>query len=140
MRMTGEHLFVYGTLLLPQVMMQVTGQRYFSLPATLHNYARYGVRGKAYPGIVSEHGANVSGMLCLNIKPGAWQRLDDYEDHFYQRQYVKVETAAGSDYAWAYVVPDTLCACLTNRVWSVEQFSHCHLQGFLHRLDLRHHS
>ena len=141
MRMTGEHLFVYGTLLVPQIMQQVSGQRHFSLSATLHDYARYGLLGKTYPGIVQQQGAGVAGRLYLNVSPAAWRRLDYYEDHLYQRQYVQVETAtAGVFHAWTYVVPDSLRSRLTKRDWSLSQFRQRHLQGFLQHVTSRRHS
>ena len=140
MRYRGEHLFVYGTLLLPQIMHQVSGQRHFSSPARLHEYARYGIRGKPYPGIVSQQYASVAGLLYLNLKPAAWQRLDYYEDDYYQRQRVQVEVEAG-DYlnAWSYVVPQPKSHILTTHDWSLLQFQQQHPQGFLRHLSSRRH-
>lgn len=140
MRIKGEHLFVYGTLLLPQIMQQVTGQRYFSLAASLHDHARYGIRGKTYPGIVQQDGASVAGRLYINVTPVAWRRLDDYEDHFYQRQYVEIETIHGLYHAWTYVVPESKRQRLTRRDWSLHQFKQRHLEGFLQHLETRRHS
>lgn len=141
MRKTGEHLFVYGTLLLPKIMQQVSQQRHFSRKAILYNFARYKVRGKRYPGIVREHGASVTGLLYSNVTPAAWRRLDDYEGHFYQRQQVEVELGQ-NEYclAWVYLVPVSQRHRLGWRDWSFAQFRQRHLQGFLQHLLSRRHA
>jgi gamma-glutamylcyclotransferase (GGCT)/AIG2-like uncharacterized protein YtfP len=131
----GVHLFVYGTLLLPQIMQGVCGQRYFSEPAILPGYARYGLRGKRYPGIVSQEHAKVAGMLYLDLQPAAWRRLDRYEDYFYQRQRVQVATDNGQILqAWTYIIPEEKRHLLTERAWSLRQFRQRHLQGFMQHI------
>jgi gamma-glutamylcyclotransferase (GGCT)/AIG2-like uncharacterized protein YtfP len=136
MRINGEHLFVYGTLLLPEIMQRVTGQRYFYQPADLHDYARYQVRGKRYPAIIHQPGELVQGILYINVSPVAWQRLDDYEDHFYVRELVEVQTVSGeSARAWAYVIPPSQQQRLSPRDWSLSQFRQRHLREFLQHLE-----
>lgn len=135
LRYRDEHLFVYGTLLLPQIMQRVCGRRHFSQPAILSGYARYGLRGKSYPGIVAEENATVAGVLYLGLRPAAWRRLDAYEGDFYVRQRVQVETENGQPLsAWTYVIPENKRHLLLGHDWSLLQFQQRHLQGYLERL------
>ncbi len=138
MKYSGEHLFVYGTLLVPQVLRQVCGKVSSAESAILHDFARFGIRGKPYPGIVPMDGACVTGMLYWNLRPAAWQRLDAYEDYFYQRQCLQVECATGEyRLAWSYVIPAQKRHKLTAHEWSLGQFRQRHLQGFLQRIRSR---
>ena len=138
MSFNGEPLFVYGTLLVPEIMQLVTGQRHFYQSACLHDYARYTVRGKHYPGITHQPGQQVQGVLYMNVSPAAWQRLDSYEDHFYVREQVEVQIVADEICrAWAYVVPPAQRQRLSPREWSLNLFSQRHLPGFLHQLQSR---
>ncbi|MFO7603380.1 MAG: gamma-glutamylcyclotransferase family protein, partial [Gammaproteobacteria bacterium] len=140
MNSNPEHLFVYGTLLLPQIMQAVSGQRHIACAAVLHDYARYALRGKPYPGIVPQPGASVAGLVYCRLRAAAWQRLDDYEDRFYRRRQVVVELDSGARVmAWTYVIAEQQRALLSTRDWSLAQFRQRYLQGYLPRLHARRH-
>ena len=95
-------LFVYGTLMQPAVVRELTGHTFASRPARLPDY-RCILEPGHYPYILPEAGCSVAGLLLLAVDPIALAQLDSYEDEgtLYFRRTVSV------------VVDDSLHACQT---------------------------
>jgi gamma-glutamylcyclotransferase (GGCT)/AIG2-like uncharacterized protein YtfP len=126
------HLFAYGTLEIPAVMYAVTGQHHPAKAAVLPDYSRYLLVNKPYPGIVPQLNAEVEGMLYRNLSPQIWQRLDRYEDNFYQRQQVTVLSRRGEPIdAWTYIVPMAHQHLLSQIPWDRRYFTKHRLRLFL---------
>ena len=126
------HLFAYGTLEIPAVMYAVTGQHHPAEAAVLPDYSRYLLASKPYPGIVPQLNADVKGMLYRNLSPQIWQRLDRYEDDFYQRQQVTVLSRRGERIeAWTYIVPMAYQHLLSQISWDRRYFTKHRLRRFL---------
>jgi gamma-glutamylcyclotransferase (GGCT)/AIG2-like uncharacterized protein YtfP len=126
------HLFAYGTLEIPAVMFAVTGQHYRGEAAVLPDYSRFLLVNKHYPGIVFRQNARVNGVLYRNLSPRVWQRLDRYEDVFYQRQRVKIVTAKGEILnAWTYIIPGNKQHLLSPIPWSRHYFIKHRLRRFI---------
>lgn len=126
-----RHLFVYGTLMFPQVMDAVTGRSFASVPAVLDGYARYRMRGANYPGIVPTPGARVSGVLYRGLDPQSLARLDRFEGMPYRRAAVRVTTVDGEELdAFAYVVRPAGMAHLCRRPWDPQAFQRRDLGPF----------
>ena len=126
------HLFAYGTLEIPAVMYAVTGQHHPAEAAVLTGYRRYLLANKHYPGIVPQLNADVKGMLYRNLSPQIWQRLDRYEDDFYQRQQVTVLSRRGELIeAWTYIVPMAYQHLLSQISWDRRYFTKHRLRRFL---------
>ena len=53
------NVFAYGSLMIPSVMHAVTGRWFTHTEAVLEGYARYGIDGESYPGIVPQEGAEI---------------------------------------------------------------------------------
>ena len=102
-------LFVYGTLMFPEVLLGLLGRVPSSQPATLSGYARHRVSHAPYPAILpaDSPGAAVAGLL-LEITLPELERLDDYEGEQYLRQEVTVraDSDQGSSACWTYVWDD----------------------------------
>ena len=135
-----SHLFAYGTLEIPAVMYAVTGQHHPAEAAVLPDYGRYLLANKHYPGIVPQLNADVKGMLYRNLSPQIWQRLDSYEDDFYQRQQVTVLSRTGELIeAWTYIVPVAYQHLLSQISWDRRYFTkhrlRCFLAGIAARVD-----
>ena len=127
-----SHLFAYGTLEIPAVMYAVTGQHYLTEAATLPDYTRYLLVNKHYPGIVPQVDAEVNGVLYRNLSPQTWQRLDRYEDDFYQRQKVRVVSACGDFLeAWTYIIPVDKRYLLSQIPWDRRYFTKHRLRRFI---------
>lgn len=97
-------LFVYGTLLSPDVMRRVSGELPPALPASLPGFVRGNIAGEPYPAIVRSDGSRVEGRLYTRVKPGSLARLDRYEGSLYRRRLVVVDTAEGQRLAHVYAL------------------------------------
>lgn len=117
-------VFVYGTLLVPDIMREVTGRQYAGRPATLWGFRRYRLRGCSYPGIVPRADSHVEGMV-FEVGPVALAALDRYEDPCYERRTVEVETVAGPVQAYAYVIPEDRRHLLEARDWDLDYWRRC---------------
>jgi len=125
-------VFAYGTLQVPEIMAAVAGRLFPSYPACLHDYARYSLKGRSYPGIRQHPGALTHGLLYAGIDAQSLRRLDEFEDEFYRRQTLPVTTASGeTEQAQVYVVAPEHYELLASRPWNLDDFEE--LSGFLAR-------
>lgn len=118
------HVFVYGTLLIPDIMREVTGRQYAGTTAVLRGYRRYRIRNRSYPGVVVEAGAEVHGML-FEVGPVALAALDRYEDPFYERRKLIVEAGDTAREAYVYVIPDSRRHLVEPRDWDLDYWRRC---------------
>ncbi len=118
------NLFTYGTLMAPDIMREVSGTLLESVSVTLSGYQRFQVQGEQYPGIISEAGQKVTGILYLNVPADAVKRLDLFEGEMYNR--IPVSVARDSDgetvSAMAYVFKDEYAHRLSTSAWDFENF------------------
>lgn len=132
-----KNLFVYGTLLFPPIWRAVTGQVNPAVPATLPGYARYRIKDQVFPGIISDPAAKVDGRLYGRVSPWQLERLDDYENAFYQRVEVSVTTKDGQLHtAYTYVVPVLRRGILSPDAWQPNWFAKHVLRVYLRHLKL----
>lgn len=124
-------VFVYGTLLFPEVIEAVTGCVPESEHAVLHGYKRHTVAGQLYPGIIRHPDSSVEGLVYLGITPEELERLNEYEDSFYELMTLDIQAASGKLKAFVYVVPLASVGVLDNSHWDPEIFRTSHLQKFL---------
>lgn len=114
-----ELLFVYGTLLVPEVHERVAGQKHAMTPARLAGYKRYSLQGRVYPGIVEEAGAFVNGML-LPLQ-GNIVLYDRFEGDEYFRKTVVVESGEAVIEAQTYILCEKFRHLLEGE-WSLQKF------------------
>lgn len=127
-------LFAYGTLQLPGVMAAVAGRSFETVPAWLHDHARYRLRRRSYPGLRRETGAITQGTLFLGLDSCALARLDRFEDAFYTRTEVMVSTAElGRKPAEVYLIPPRNVHLLIDRDWKLDDFIKAHGPAYLRR-------
>ena len=128
------HLFAYGSLMIPEVIQAVIGREVYGEPATLTGYLRQGLSGFSYPGLVKCPDASVEGRLYRDLGATDLLRLDVFEDDFYQRHMLTVQTRNGDIYqACVYVLAPESVGLLDGRPWCEETFRRKHLRGFLSR-------
>lgn len=134
------HVFVYGTLLIPDMMQVVTGRIHESVPAVVRGYNRYSLLGRVYPGIVADANEAVAGLVYLDVDDDSLARLDYFEGPEYVRQQLSVHLDGGETLtAHAYVVPPTKRSLLSDRSWNLEEFCEHGLAAFLqHAHDVMH--
>lgn len=132
----SQFLFCYGTLMFPELLAAVCRRRFPCEEAVLRGYARYRLRGAAFPGVAAAERREVHGMLYRGIGPRCLRRLDRYEDDCYERRLLRVRDGAGrARMAWVYIVPDQRRECLSDAPWDMGEFRRRHLRDWLYRLS-----
>ncbi|MDZ7751367.1 MAG: gamma-glutamylcyclotransferase family protein [Gammaproteobacteria bacterium] len=116
-------LFVYGTLMDPDIMGAVAGRCRRLAAATLPGHRRLAVRDAPYPGIVPAPAHNVEGVVYTAIGPRGLVRLDRFEGEMYKRVRVRVTLANGSRRTtFTYVIKRAFRDRLEPRAWDPEAF------------------
>lgn len=127
-----HRLFVYGTLEFPQIVKKLLGTTLVGEYAELPGFERFLLVKRNYPGIISNPATRVDGVLYHGVTPQYFRLLDRYEDSFYERRRVVVETSQRQSVnAWAYVVPLQHKCELSDKPWDRESFTNTHLKRFL---------
>ena len=133
------HVFAYGSLMIPEVIQAVIGREVFGELATLAGYLRQGLLGFSYPGLVKCPDASVDGRLYRDLGATDLLRLDAFEDDFYERHMLTVETRNGEIHqVGVYVLAPESVGLLDGRPWCEETFRRRHLRGFLSSYRPRH--
>lgn len=130
------HVFTYGTLMYPEVWRAVAGSDFPSVQGTAAGYAIYRVQGAQFPGIVAAAaGEAVRGVVYLDVDEAALNRLDRFEDDFYNRRSLKIDCDDGQRRsAEAYVVPPGNRRVLSDERWNRDEFvARGHLAEFIER-------
>lgn len=130
------NLFAYGTLLVPEIWLAVTGRPCRSKEAILPGHDIRRVRNGDFPGIRHIQGSEgVPGRVFFDLDAETLQRLDAYEDDFYERLEVSTRDSDGQTHpAQAYVVPDRHKDVLTDETWTLAWFREHALHDYLARL------
>jgi gamma-glutamylcyclotransferase (GGCT)/AIG2-like uncharacterized protein YtfP len=116
-------LFAYGTLMDPEIMMQVSGAECRSAQAVLHHFVRKAVRGEVYPAIAPLRGASVDGVVYFGLPAAAFDRLDRFEGPLYRRTAVVAVLEGGDPVkAQAYVIAPNNLSRLSDREWRFDHF------------------
>lgn len=116
-----HRLFVYGTLRHPPLIEGLVGRSVASRPATLADHRAAPMRGRAYPGLVADRGAETVGSL-VEVDDHGLAVLDDFEGVEYTRTPVTVMTADGSVDAEAYLLTGPTIALAGSGTWSFDDF------------------
>ncbi len=124
-------LFVYGTLMLPEIMHAVSGCDAPGEPAVLADYRRRRVAGEAYPAIVEAAGETVEGLVYCGLGHRQLERLDRFEGEMYRRVRVGVTMSGVPRQAQAYVLQPQYRHRLTDRPWSLQDFAVQGLRRFV---------
>ncbi|WP_319499859.1 gamma-glutamylcyclotransferase family protein [uncultured Draconibacterium sp.] len=97
------NVFVYGSLLFPEIAEGLCGKKLKSEEATLRGYSRFALKEADYPAIIKKNNAKVKGKVLLNLDENAIYLLTFYEGDDYGMAPVKVETNSGIVNAVAFV-------------------------------------
>ena len=137
-------IFVYGTLMAPEVMQTLVSRLPPCRPATLAGYSRHPVVDCAFPGIVASEKiqdstarqTSVPGFLFTDLTDDELEILDWFEDQEYTRTDVSV-TAQDDNQSHdtqVYVWTNPLSELIVNRAWDYERFRKEHLSDYLVRV------
>jgi len=131
---SSETLFVYGTLLCPELVTALTGKVFESEEAVLRGYSRYAIveHGwpREYPAIARDPEGAVEGLLLFHVDRISLALLDEYEDSEYFREEVSAFCSKGDKTAYTYVWDPSLNHMLTSG-WSLQEFRNKHLDRYI---------
>jgi gamma-glutamylcyclotransferase (GGCT)/AIG2-like uncharacterized protein YtfP len=118
------HVFTYGTLMFPEVWQAVVGRAFETVEGTAAGFEVFRVCDAVFPGIIAGKGDSfVPGVVYLDVDQESTERLDRFEDDFYERQAIAIDCSDGQRrVAEAYVVPTTHRSVLTSEPWGRESF------------------
>ena len=136
----ASNVFVYGTLIVPEVMELVSGRAHVHATGRLEGYARFLLVDRVYPGIVPATNASTPGRVYFDVDDEGLARLDWYEADEYDRDEIVVEIAGGRRIeAWTYVIAPEHHGIVSRDPWDEARFRAEHLQRFLEhvREDMR---
>ncbi len=125
------NLFVYGTLMVPEVMFTVCGHRRHGLSATLPGYRRRRIVDEVYPAIVRCDGDRVEGICYRGLNAAQARLLDAFEGGLYRRCTVSIRTAAGKQSADTYVLRQQFRTRLSHEPWLLGSFVATDLDAFV---------
>ncbi len=118
------HVFTYGTLMFPGVWRAVVGQEFATVEGRAAGYAIHRVRDAVFPGIVmAADDCAVRGVVYLDVDRASLDRLDRFEDDFYDRQTIWIDCDDGQRRAAdSYVVPPANRQVLSDEPWDRDAF------------------
>lgn len=126
------NLFVYGSLMFPEVWEKITGLTSRGLPATLQDYAAHRIHDQSYPALIPVDGAVTRGILYTGLDAGTLRKLDDFEGGFYQRVEVSIQMEGKSRVpAWTYRAGSPEHPDILSALWDAQHFVENELRTFL---------
>ncbi|WP_127025122.1 gamma-glutamylcyclotransferase family protein [Rheinheimera mangrovi] len=140
MKPDGDAVFVYGLLMLPEVVYAITGKHYVMQQASLSDHKRYGLQQNSadtpIPALAHCPGHLQHGQVLLGVLPDELALLDFFEEldsGLYLRQQVRVQSEGVWLDAWCYVVGPVLEPYLAGE-WSLQQVSAGHKEHLITQL------
>jgi gamma-glutamylcyclotransferase (GGCT)/AIG2-like uncharacterized protein YtfP len=124
----GDTLFVYGTLVFPDVRRALLGRDPTATARTATGWRVAALRDRTYPGLVAGQ-RSVDGLVLPDLRPDEWQVIDAFEDDTYRLEPVRL---AGGASAWVYVWDDP--GAVLPDDWDQARFAACHLAEFARRI------
>jgi gamma-glutamylcyclotransferase (GGCT)/AIG2-like uncharacterized protein YtfP len=116
------NIFVYGTLMNPDIWFKVTKENNSFKKTVINNYSRSKLKGELYPGIFKKTGSNVIGKIYFDVSSHAISKLDIFEGERYERTKVDTIVENKSVNAQTYVLTSKFHYLLTMEEWNYEEF------------------
>ncbi len=128
------NLFVYGTLLFPELVSALTQKSYKSTSALLKNYRVTeifdGENPRSYPALIPMLGAEAKGKLLFDVDEKAIGILDFYEGDEYEKININLSVDGANyqaiTYAWIGTGDEEL-----KGDWNPNEFESNHLSYYL---------
>ncbi|MFC4062017.1 gamma-glutamylcyclotransferase family protein [Planomonospora corallina] len=119
-------LFVYGTLMFPEVLRALLGRVPESAPAVAEGWRAARLPGQVYPVLVPAGEGTARGLLITGLTAAEWRVLDEYEGPMYELRPVELTDGRRGH---AYVTVDPAAAAPDD--WDAERFVAEHLDAYL---------
>lgn len=128
------NVFVYGTLIFPEVVFGLTNKNFKSRSAILTGYQRFKIFdneiSRSYPAITKKPNKKVEGKILFDVDEESLKILDFFEDSDYIRKELTVsfenQKTTAFVYVWNPKFEDQL-----KLDWSSEEFKEKHLRYYV---------
>ena len=98
-----QQVFVYGSLLFPEITKKLTGKSFKTLPAIVEGYKMYCVKGCDYPAIVRENGTFTNGKVLLDVEESDILKMSFFEGDEYEKKKISVLVNGKPEDAFVFV-------------------------------------
>ncbi|MBO3752684.1 gamma-glutamylcyclotransferase [Streptosporangiaceae bacterium NEAU-GS5] len=122
-----QALFVYGSLLFPEVLRTLIDRVPESSPAAVEGWRIAALPNRVYPVLVPAE-AIAHGRLITDLNPAEWRTIDAFEDRVYELRRLNL---TDSRYGWAYATEDVTSALPED--WDKEVFATRELSTYIVR-------
>lgn len=120
-----EPLFVYGSLLFPDVLQVLLDRVPESVPVSAEGWRVAEIPDAVFPALVK--GSSIAtGQLLLGLTEDDWRTIDAFEDPLYE---LKEISLTNGSFGWAYVCTDS--TAVSQRNWDRERFKQQHLESYV---------
>ncbi len=120
------HLFTYGTLMHPEIMNDVVKGAYAFEVIEIQGFERRALKDRAYPGLIRNEKAKVTGVLYKDISESDMGLLDHFEGEEYTRiEILKMNELPVFTYLFTWDKEIIL-----NESWSYEEFQGVNFHRF----------
>lgn len=125
-----QSIFVYGTLLSPEITSKLTGKSFKMTPAVLPGFKKYCVKENDYPAIIPMDDSNTSGMVLEDIDDSSLNVISFYEGDEYVKKKVTVllNDTPKKVLTFVWVKGQNL---LENREWNFQNFQKTKLKYYI---------
>mgnify|MGYP000860520224 CR=1 FL=1 len=129
------NLFVYGTLMDPEIYQLVTEQKRFPSPSVAIGFKVLKIKNAVFPGMIIFCDGKAYGALYHDISEKELEKLDNYEDDFYERIIIECYSEDKQiTQAWAYIVPERNHDVLSSSEWHFPKFRDTDRDSFIKEL------
>lgn len=125
-----QNVFVYGTLLFPEITKKLTGKTFKISPAELPGYKLYCVKNSDYPAIIRQKDSVTEGLVLENVDEFSLNIISFYEGDEYEKEKVTVNLNGKATDALTFVWVHG-SEFLENKEWDFRGFEKSGLEHYL---------
>jgi gamma-glutamylcyclotransferase (GGCT)/AIG2-like uncharacterized protein YtfP len=125
-----QHVFVYGTLLFPEVVHALTGLSFRHVEGKLLGFKRYALDNAGYPAALPCSGSFVKGKVLLDVDDHSFQILRFYEGNEFEAFSTLIETEEGRLPATVFIWRGE--RELLSGTWDEQHFADHLLEEYIH--------
>jgi gamma-glutamylcyclotransferase (GGCT)/AIG2-like uncharacterized protein YtfP len=124
------NLFVYGSLIVPEIITAVTGRDFASKKGgVLRGYAQFARRDRPEAALLPFPDMTTEGTVYCDMDDESLRRIDTFTGDSYHRVEVNIETYTGEWVeAEAHVIHLKARKLLTTKPWDEDEFRRKHLK------------
>ena len=128
---SGMNLFVYGTLVFPELYTAITNRQRKKYKAILKGYKRVSLENLPFPALVKASEHTQPGFLIKNIEPEELLLLIDYEGDMYEYEQLEVQLDHSVCDAIVFLLKPEFEGLISGEEWDMDGFSKLHLDSYL---------